>query len=374
VYVLALSTDDVDDQAEALSVALRSRVRDVQGWSLLESPQSFETLSLALKCPAKPDAGCLQRVADQIHADHFVWGRVAHKKGGAEVTADLHMWSRSKGDSEINMAFSDNLKDAGDPSLRKVAARAFGKLVGSDATGTLVVHAGTGAGSVLVDGSVVGALQGGVGRFDVSEGAHKVAVRVPGFEGQPLDTTVAAGSDEELSFTLTPQTATASGEGVHEHEHEHEHEQHEHAEIADDTPHPSAARKVLAYSSLILGGGLLVGAGVGTVLWIKDYNKSSDDRQHVPASDTNVCGATTGSWATYAQDACSASKDATTVSTAAWIMGAGGAALGITGLILLVTDHSSSETTTHGASSRPSLDVVPSVGTRGASVQLKLSF
>jgi hypothetical protein len=255
------------------------------------------------------------------------------------------------------------VKDASDPALRKVAARAFGKLVGSDASGTLVVHAGTGAGSVLVDGAVIGALQGGVGRFDVTEGAHKVAVRVHGFAGQSQDTTVAAGSDQDLSFTLTPEQP-ASGEPVHEREHD---------GIDESSPHPSSARKVLAYTSLILGGGLLVGAGVGTALWINDYNKSSADRQHVPASDTNVCATATGSWASYAQDACSASKDATTVSTASWILGASGAALGITGLILLVTDHSSSETT-HSARSGPSLDVLPSVGTRGASVQLKLRF
>ncbi|HEY8089040.1 MAG TPA: hypothetical protein VIF09_14370, partial [Polyangiaceae bacterium] len=112
VYVLSLWTDDADDQADALTQALRSRVRQAQGWSLLETPQSFETLAIALKCPSKPDAPCLQRIGDQLHADHYVWGTMAHKKGAGEVTADVHLWSRGKGDAETNESFTDNLKDA----------------------------------------------------------------------------------------------------------------------------------------------------------------------------------------------------------------------------------------------------------------------
>src|SRR6516164_1118081 len=74
VYILTLWTDDSDDQADALTQALRSRVRQASGWSLLETNQSFETLSIALKCPSKPDPPCLQRIGDQLHADHYVWG------------------------------------------------------------------------------------------------------------------------------------------------------------------------------------------------------------------------------------------------------------------------------------------------------------
>ena len=65
VYVLTISTEDSDDQADALTQSMRSRVRQAQGWSLLETPQSFETLAIALKCPPKPDQPCLQRIADQ---------------------------------------------------------------------------------------------------------------------------------------------------------------------------------------------------------------------------------------------------------------------------------------------------------------------
>src|ERR1700679_4037287 len=94
VYVLSIWTDDADDQADALTQALRSRVRQAQGWSLLETPQSFETLAIALKCPPKPDAACLQRIGDQLHSDHYIWGMMGRRKTPGEVTADMHLWSR----------------------------------------------------------------------------------------------------------------------------------------------------------------------------------------------------------------------------------------------------------------------------------------
>jgi hypothetical protein len=353
VYVLSLSTDDVDDQADALTLALRSRVRESQGWSLLESAQSFDTLSLALKCPPKPDAACLQKVADQIHADHYVWGRVEHKKGAPEVAAELHLWSRSKGDSLVTTSFGDNLKDGNDPSLRKVAARAFGKLTNSEASGTLVVHAGTGRGSVLVDGSVLGALQGGVARVDVPEGPHKIAVRVTGFESSAAqNANVSAGTEEEVTFSLTPAPEEPPVQ-----------------EAAAPAGHTSSGRKALAYTGIILGGGLLVGAGIGTALWINDNVKSDQDRQQVSNKITNVCQDQSNA---YAVDACKLSKDATTVSMAAWLMGVGGAVIGGTGLVLLATDHSSVESNAHY--SRPSFDVLPAVGVHGGSLQVRVTF
>ena len=47
IYVLSVWTNDADDQADALTAALRSRVRQLPGWSLAETTQSFETLAIA---------------------------------------------------------------------------------------------------------------------------------------------------------------------------------------------------------------------------------------------------------------------------------------------------------------------------------------
>src|ERR1043166_6726485 len=72
LYVLAIRTDDADDQADALTLALRARVRLAAGWSLLDTNQSFETLSIALKCSNRTDSACLQRIGDQLKTDHYV--------------------------------------------------------------------------------------------------------------------------------------------------------------------------------------------------------------------------------------------------------------------------------------------------------------
>ena len=354
VYVLSLSTDDVDDQADGLTLALRSRVREAQGWSLLESPQSFQTLALALKCPPRPDPTCLQRVADQLHADHYVWGKVAHKKGAPEVMAELHLWSRSKGDAEITTSFSDDLRDGSDPSLRKVAFRAFGKLTGTGANGTLIVHAGGGTGSVIVDGEVKGRLDSGVARVDVTEGRHKVLVRVSGFDAKEQDATIVADAEADVSFILSPEQPTFE-------------------DIAASTAQSFPVHKALGYSAAVIGAGLLVGAGIGAALWDEDYNKSNNDREHVPTWNTNVCTTQADGWAAYAEDACKASKDAKNASTAAWGMGIAGVVVGGTGLILLATDHSSTETLHEGKAS-PSVDVLPGIGRRSGGVDVRLTF
>src|SRR5690349_6505730 len=95
VYVLAVRTDDSDDQADALTLALRARVRVAAGWSLLDTNQSFETLSIALRCPPRPDGACLQRIGDQLKTDKYIWGTMRKRTAG-QVIAELHLWSRGK--------------------------------------------------------------------------------------------------------------------------------------------------------------------------------------------------------------------------------------------------------------------------------------
>ena len=352
VYVLTLSTDDSDDQADALTQTLRSRVRQSQGWSLQETSQSFDTLAIALKCPPKPDAACLQRIADQLKADHFIWGTVS-KGAAGNVKADVHLWSRGKADVEATNIYSDNLKDPADESLRTIATTLFGTLTGAGAGGTVVVHAGNGGGDVLIDGSPKGTLDGGVARVDVPLGHHTIAVRVPGFDSPPQSATVAAGADQELTFALAPSSSPPSEGG---------------------TRSAFPMRKVLEYGAIVVGGGLLIVSGVETAQWVNDSNQSNTDRQNVPANVTDVC---TTQINHYAQDACNKSKDAQSVSTLGWVFGGLGAAVLGTGIVLLLTDHSSTESDGSSAAKlvqKPKLDVLPAVGPQGGSVNLSVTF
>jgi hypothetical protein len=352
VYVLSLWTDDADDQADALTQALRSRVRQAQGWSLLESPQSFETLAIALKCPNKPDAPCLQRIGDQIHADHYVWGTMAKKKGGGEVTADVHLWSRGKGEVDASETFTDNLKDASDEALRQIAGRLFGRLVGTGPAGTVIVRAGTGGGSVLIDGSEKAQLEGGVTHIDIPGGEHTIRVRVPGFEPTSQQAMVVVGQEHELTFTLT----TAPPPPV---------------ETAPRSSFPT--RTVLGVGAIVAGVGLLVASGVEAAAWQSDNNQSKQDRAQVPSSVTDVCTTQVNS---YAYDACRKSQDALTVSKLAWVFGGAGVALLGTGVIVLVTGPAGKPAPkdTGSTATKPSVAVTPAVGPRSGFVDLRVTF
>ena len=101
--------------------------------------------------------------------------------------------------------YSENLKDPSDDALRAIAARLISKLTGSGAMGTLMVHAGTGKGTVLVDGAAKGTLDAGVARVSLPAGQHTIAVRVPGFEAEAQSATISDGSEDDMNFTLAPE-------------------------------------------------------------------------------------------------------------------------------------------------------------------------
>jgi hypothetical protein len=377
LYVLSVETDDADDQADALTQALRSRTRQAPGWSLAETGQSFGMLSIALKCPSKPDAACLQRIGDQLHADHYMWGTMSRHKPN-QVAADTHLWTRGKGDADTVEVYSDNLKDASDETLKGIAARVFAKLTGGGvASGTLVIHAGTSGGTVLVDGAPRGTLENGVARVDLPGGPHTVAVRVPGFGSAAQQANVGLGADQDITFQLSPESTTPSTPST-----------------------PVHVRKIAAYTTIILGSVSLAVAAVTGSLWIYDLVKNNDDRNKFPGDFkmqnatatyvTNVCSGQgqnsdggapfalpAGSpIASYAADACKRSNDAVTHSTIFWITTGVGAALVGTGLYLLWTDHSGEESPRpEGPQAvKPRIDVVPSIGMNAGQVSVLVTY
>ncbi|HEY8090668.1 MAG TPA: hypothetical protein VIF09_22555, partial [Polyangiaceae bacterium] len=240
-----------------------------------------------------------------------------------------------------------------DESLKQIAAQILGKVTGGAPSGTMVVHAGTGTGTVLVDGVAKGTLEGGVARVDIGGGPHTIAVKVPGFDAQPQQASVAVGQEQEMTFALAPAAPAGPDQSSH-------------------TPFPT--RKVLAYTAIVAGAGLLVASGVEVGAWVNDSNASQNDRKQVPSNVTDVCADEVNS---AALDACHRSKDATTVSTLGWVFGAAGVALATTGIVLLVTGHDSSDggrdAVTAGPS-KPRVDILPMIGTRAGVVDLRVTF
>jgi hypothetical protein len=179
IHVISVQTLDADDQAEALTKALRQAVRSLPGWSQAEGDYSLEVLTLSLKCPDPPDAGCQSRIADQIRADRYVWGTLSKVKGG-NVTGELNFWVRGKGATTYKLEYSANLTEPQDEALKKVAMDAILKLTDGPPKGEVKVSAGGIAGQVFIDGQPLGALTGGQGTFFVPSGKHELIVKAPG--------------------------------------------------------------------------------------------------------------------------------------------------------------------------------------------------
>jgi hypothetical protein len=130
IQVIAIRSDDAEDQADALTAALRNRVRALRGFSLGDGDYALEVLTLALKCGETPDETCQIRIGNQIHADRFVWGTVKRSKSSArQVVAELHLWTRGKPSTMTELAFSDNLTAPGDDSLRRLVDEALNVLL-----------------------------------------------------------------------------------------------------------------------------------------------------------------------------------------------------------------------------------------------------
>jgi hypothetical protein len=207
IHVISIQTPDADDQAEALTKALRMAVRAMPGWSLADGDYSLEVLALSLKCPEPIDAGCQSRIADQIRTDRYVWGILAKGKGNS-VTGELNFWVRGKGTSKVPVDYSANLTEAEDESLKKLASDSINKLTGGPPKGEVKVKAGNVAGQVFLDGQPLGALTAGEGTFFVPSGTHQIMVKAPGYSDVATAITVKPNSptDVVVSPAIAPDT------------------------------------------------------------------------------------------------------------------------------------------------------------------------
>jgi len=203
VNVIAIQTPDADDQAEALTKALRNAVRGVDGWSLGEGDYSLEVLMLSLKCPEPPDADCQSKIADQIKADRYVWGII--EKKDPNVVGTLHMWVRGQGTKDVPISYSANLTEANDEALKQVALDGINKLTGGPPKGGLHVKAGQVQGQLFVDGQPMGALTNGEGTFMVPAGSHKIMVKAEGYADAESSVVVKpSGAPADVSLALVP--------------------------------------------------------------------------------------------------------------------------------------------------------------------------
>lgn len=203
IHVVAVASGDAEDQADALTKALRGAVRTAPGWSLGPGDFSLEVLTLANKCADPPDGTCQTRIADQLQADRFIWGTLS-KKGGA-VRGTLHLWVRGKGTADVPLDYTANLTEANDEALVKFAESAVEKLTGGLPKGKVHVHTANVPGQVHVDGQPIMALNGGNANLLVVVGSHTISVKAPGFfDAQTQVVAKVVGPPIDVVLTLVP--------------------------------------------------------------------------------------------------------------------------------------------------------------------------
>lgn len=175
VSVLGFLGDGADEQAEALSSAIRLRFKSVGGYTAVEPPQPLGLMVVGFRCPPKPDAACLEKIAKNINADRMLWGTMSRGKG--TVTVEVHYYDHGK-DTVAQETYSDNLKDAQDPALEKIARKILTQLLGLS-TGTVQVQAADYECGVGVDGSRAGQLEKGNLTLELPPGKHTVELLGP---------------------------------------------------------------------------------------------------------------------------------------------------------------------------------------------------
>jgi hypothetical protein len=351
IYVLAIDSDDADEQADALTAALRSHVRSTPGWSLHEATQSLGMLTAAFQCPQRPDASCLERIGDKLKADQFIWGVMA-KAPGHQVIAEVHLWSRGKTDRLARETFSDNLKDSNDDSLRKVATAVFTQLLGASG-GTLSVHVSNDTGTVTVDGGARTELVQGRVTLTLNAGPHSIEVQAPGFATTRKDVTIDPSTNSMLEVQLAPVAAVV-------------------APAAPSKPLPIQA---IAGWSAVGAGGVLIITGIGFgVGWLGDVSDLNTARQsnYLSGSSTPITDPCANPNLTpETARGCNAVNSAHTALVGEVVTFSLGAVLAGVGIYLLATDHPS-----HAASATPppaktglaSFRLSPSVGPGGGSM------
>ena len=112
-----------EDQADALTAALRSKLSASRHWRLDPSRPSLSSLLPTLTCPHPPDSACLDAISKQLGTDHYFWGYVKKAPVPDAVVAELHYWERGEAEHVALETYSSNLTDHTDDALRRVAAR-----------------------------------------------------------------------------------------------------------------------------------------------------------------------------------------------------------------------------------------------------------
>ena len=179
-FVLEIATDDADDQAKALTNALKARIKATKDMALGDADVSLQVVLLQFKCGDVPDVSCQARIGDKLNAREYIWGTM-RKTPNRQVVADLHYWQKDKPEVRQQFTFSDNLTEPADPSLQRLADQMLARLTQFGKLGVAKISFEQSiAGDLYVDGKPMGAFTNGLAELTVPIGEHRFEVRAGG--------------------------------------------------------------------------------------------------------------------------------------------------------------------------------------------------
>jgi hypothetical protein len=340
VAVVSISTDEVLDQAEALTNSMKSSLRKTPGWALQEGDWQLEVLTVSLQCAEPPDAVCETKMADQAKAERLLWGTLK-KKNPTTVVADVHLWTRGKGSTSAQAEYSINLTDASDDALTAVAKSLLDKLTGGVPKGKVVIRVSDLDGEILEGGKVIGQMRGGKATVDLDAGKHTLVVRADGTTD--LETIVEVKPLGSVDVTLKPQKADTGPDW----------------------------QKIFGFGTIGLGLGFAA-VGVVSSIRIQSLNKDLDPAREFVADDQDVCDAANSNIkdpqfdTTRVAEIC---NDASTFETLQMVMYPLAAVSIGTGIVLLSTADWSGDEEDTGK-----LVIEPRIGVGHGNVKLTYSF
>ena len=334
VAVLTLDSEDAEDNAEALTAALKSRVRNAAGWSLIDTPQSLGMLTAALKCPARPTPECQQKIADQIKAERYIYGFVTKGPQQGQVTAEIHLFQKGKADTVVKESYSDNLKDGNDDTLKKIAGRVVERLGGA-ALGFVVVRAPDQTGEVVIDGEKHVPLKDGIARIELAGGGHAIELAPTGGAITKRNVLVTPGRETVVEFTPAAK-----------------------APAEPEKPFPT--RKVVGGGVMAVGVGLGVASVVSLFAYLDAIDKGEDRAKFVlPQGDRECREYDSGTGSCDEFDSKAKKNSAVAIITGA----AGGLAIAV-GAYLFFTESKESPSSSSALATppKPKVRVAPTLG------------
>jgi hypothetical protein len=354
--VLELATDDADDQAKALTAALKARVRESKDHSLAEGDVSLSVVLLALKCGDVPDVGCQQRIAEKLSAERYIWGTM-RKAPGSHVIADLHFWQKDKPEVRQQFTYSDNLTEPSDAALTKLADQMLSRLTQFGKVGVVRLSAAEPKGDLYVDGQPIGKLTDGQAELSLPVGDHRIELRKDGRIVAAGTTKVSATTPVDLA--LAPAART-EGDG-------------------DRASGSSGSWKKTAGYVGIGVGGAFIAAGVYSQLRVNSINgdEKFDAYRRGFGANADICDAASRGTPSRIAGAASPSeaKDmcdtGSTFQTLQFVFYGLGAVSAGAGIYLLATADKDKDPATSAA---PRVRVLPGGGRDRAGVDVRVSF